>query len=171
MKIVQSGEPTGEVVSLSLLKKHVRVADDAEDYSEDDDTILSHYLATAVEWVESACSTVLLTTEFTAEGDDFILDFKGYPNPDILSIEYLDPLGVPGTVTDFEITCGRLIIPDAPEASRVTVVFKAGLGAGNIPVKLRQAVLQMAETFYDKSGDGPPEGVKAMVAHHRSFVF
>ena len=171
MKIVQSGSPAGEVVPLELLKKHVRIADDAGDYSDDDDTILTQYLAAATEWVQDVCGTILLTTEFTATGKDFCLSFEGYPNPEIQSVTYLDPLGVPGTITEFDILCNRLVVPNAPQVSAVTVAFKAGIGSGNIPIKLRQAVLQLAEVFYDKSGDGPPDSVRAMIAPHRSFAF
>lgn len=165
MKIVQSGDPVGEVVTLSLLKAHVRVLDD------DDDTILTQYLASAVDWVQDVCHTVLLTTEFTATGDSFCLSFDGYPNPEIVSISYVDTLGVPGTITDYEIKHNRLVIEDAPEVASATVVFEAGIGAGNVPEKLKIAVLQTAEYFYDHSGEAPPAGVRAMVAHHRSFAF
>ncbi|MBD0416510.1 head-tail connector protein [Oryzicola mucosus] len=171
MKIVQSGEPVGEVVSLELLRKQVRNADDAGVYTEDDDGLLQQYLDAAVEWVQDVCGQVLLRTAFKATGTDFALDFKGYPDPVVSSITYLDELGAPGTVSGFEIKDGYLIVENAPTVSAVTILFEAGLGAGNIPTKLVQAALQLAEAFYDKSGDGIPAGVKAMVAHHRSFAF
>ncbi|WLR94239.1 head-tail connector protein [Shinella zoogloeoides] len=172
MKIEQSGEPVGEVLSLALAKQHCRVR------HSDDDTILQHYLEAAVDWVERACQTVFLETEFTAKGRTFDLIFKGYPNADIQSVTYLDPVGVAGTVTDYEIRDGALYIENAPEISEATVVFKAGLGAGNIPPKLAQACLMLVASFYlhraDVTADmtgSVPMGVKAMVAMHRSFAF
>lgn len=171
MKIVQSGDPVGEVVSLEMLRKQVRNADDSGVFTDDDDALLAQYLAAAVEWVQDVCQTVLLTTEFTATGDDFCLSFKGYPNPEIVSISYVDELGVPGTITDYEIKNDRLVVESPPEVSSVTIVFKAGIGAGNVPEKLKVAALQTAEYFYDHSGEAPPAGVRAMVAHHRSFAF
>lgn len=171
MDIVQSGEPVGEVVSLDLLRKQVRNADDTGVDNPDDDALLTQYLAGAVEWVQDVCQTVLLTTEFTATGKDFCLSFKGYPNPVITSITYLDPLGAPGTITEWSIEDGRLVIEDAPYVSEATVVFTAGIGAGNVPEKLKVSVLQTAEYFYDHSGEAPPASVRAMVAAHRSFAF
>lgn len=172
MKIEQSGEPVGEVVSLDLVKQHCRIRHN------DDDVLIGHYIASAAEWVSDACQTVFLETEFTATGKGFGLSFGGYPNPVITSISYKDPLGVDGTITDFEIRDNRLYIENAPQVSSVTVVFKAGLGAGNVPAKLAQAVLMLAASFYlqrsDLTGDltnSVPYGVKAMVAHHRSFAF
>ncbi|WP_337183851.1 head-tail connector protein [Shinella sp.] len=172
MKIEQSGEPVGEVLSLALAKQHCRVR------HSDDDAVLKHYVEAAVDWVERACQTVFLETEFTVKGTDFTLSFKGYPNADIQSVTYLDPVGVPGTVTDFEIRDGALYIENAPAISEATVVFKAGLGAGNIPPKLVQACLMLVASFYlhraDVTADmtgSVPMGVKAMVAMHRSFAF
>jgi len=79
MKFVQSGDPVGEVVSLEMLRKQVRNADDSGVFTADDDALLAQYLAAAVEWVQDVCHTVLLTTEFTATGDDFCLSFRGIP--------------------------------------------------------------------------------------------
>lgn len=171
MKIVQSGDPVGEVVSLEMLRKQVRNADDSGIFTDDDDALLAQYLAAAVEWVQDVCHTVLLTTEFTATGHDFCLSFKGYPNPEIVSISYVDELGASGTVTDYQIKNDRLVVANPPAVSSVTIVFKAGLGAGNVPEKLKVAVLQTGEYFYDHSGEAPPASVRAMVAHHRSFAF
>lgn len=172
MKIEQSGEPVGEVLSLALAKQHCRVR------HSDDDVILQHYVEAAVDWVERACQTVFLETEFTATGTDFSLNFKGYPNPDIQSVTYFDPVGVSGAVTDYEIRNAALYIENSPAISEATVVFKAGLGAGNISPKLVQACLMLVASFYlhraDVTADmtgSVPMGVKAMVAMHRSFVF
>lgn len=172
MKIEQSGEPVGEVVSLDLVKQHCRIRHN------DDDDLIGHYINSAVEWVKDACQTTLLKTEFTATGKSFHLSFDGYPNPEIVSIAYVDMLGATGTITEFEICDNRLVVENAPQVSSVTVVFKAGLGAGNVPAKLAQAVLMLAASFYlqrsDLTGDltnSVPYGVKAMVAHHRSFAF
>lgn len=171
MKIVQSGNPVGEVVSLDLLRKQTRNADDTGVLNEDDDTILQQYLDAAVEWVQDACGTVLLETEFTAAGNNFCLSFNGYPNPEITSITYVDDLGAPGAITDYEISGDRLVIRNAPRVQSAKVVFRAGIGAGNVPVKLVQASLMLAEHFYDKSGEEVPAAVRAMIAHHRTFAF
>ena len=171
MKIVQSGNPVGEVVSLDLLRKQTRNADDASTYNNDDDTIIQQYLDAAVEWVQDACGTVLLETEFTATGSNFNLCFDGYPEPEIVSITYVDERGAPGTITDYGILNNRLVIGNAPRVQSATVVFTAGIGAGNVPVKLVQAVLMLAEHFYDKSGEEVPPAVKAMTAHHRTFAY
>jgi uncharacterized phiE125 gp8 family phage protein len=172
MKIEQSGEPIGEVLSLALAKQHCRVR------HSDDDTVMQHYIDAAVDWVEEACQTVLLETPFTATGDDFTLVFAGYPNPVISEITYTDVLGVPGTVTAWEIRDGRLHVEDPPEVSSVTVAFRAGIGAGNIPPKLLQAALMLTASFYLQRADlttetasSVPMGVRAMIAHHRSFAF
>lgn len=172
MKIEQSGEPIGEVLSLALAKKHCRVRHD------DDDELIAHYIDAAVEWVKDACQTVLLVTEFTATSDSFDLSFKGYPNPDISSISYVDKLGASGEIIDFDIVKGELHVEDQPEVSSVSVVFTAGLGAGNIPSKLAQAALLLTASFYLQRADLTadmtaqiPMGVRAMVAHHRSFAF
>lgn len=171
MKIVQSGPPSGEVVSLDLLKKHVRNADDHGSYNDDDDGILTQYLAAATEWVQDVCQTILLATEFEATGGNFCLSFSGYPNPEVISITYVDPLGVTGTITDFEIKDNRLVIPNAPKVASAKVVFSAGVGAGNVPEKLKQAILMLAAVFYSQGGETVPPGTRAMVAHHRSFAF
>lgn len=172
MKIVQSGEPVGEVVSLALVKQQCRV-----DFSDDDD-LIQHYIDAAAEWVKDACQTVLLETEFTATGQDFDLAFKGFPNATIVSISYVDPLGAPGVIADFEISDSRLYVPNPPAIASATVTFNAGIGVGNIPKKLVQAVLMLAASFYDQRADftkdmtsSVPFGVRAMVSHHRSFAF
>lgn len=165
MHIVQSGDPVGEVVSLDLLKQHLRV-----DHS-DDDFNLTQALDAAIEWVRDVCGTVFLETEFTATGEDFCLSFKGYPDPDILSVTYVDPDGQTGTTTSYSVQRDWLVVENAPAIRSATVVFTAGLGERNIPEKLKRAILQLAEVFYDKSGDGIPESVRAMVAHHRSFAY
>lgn len=171
MKIVQSGNPVGEVVSIELFRKQTRNADDSGVFNEDDDAILQQYLDAGIEWVEDACSTVLLTTEFTATGKGFHLSFAGFPNPEIVSVTYIDDLGVPETITDYEIRDERLYIANPPKAQSVSVIFNAGIGAGNVPAKLKQAVLMLGEHFYDKSGEAIPAAVLAMTAHHRSFAF
>lgn len=172
MKIEQSGEPVGEVVSLDLVKPHCRVR------HADDDALIEQYIAAAVEWVQDACHTVLLETEFRAQGKSFDLSFEGYPNPVVASVSYLDPLGVPGTITEFDIRDNALFIENAPQISSATVNFTAGLGAGNIPAKLAQASLMLAASFYLQRADtttdtanSVPMGVRAMVFHHRSFAF
>jgi uncharacterized phiE125 gp8 family phage protein len=172
MKIIQSGEPIGEVLPLALAKQHCRVR------HSDDDTVIQHYIAAAVDWVEEACQTVFLETPFTATGDSFELVFAGYPNSVISEITYTDPLGVAGDVTEWEIRNGELYVEDKPEVSTVSVVFKAGLGAGNIPPKLVQAALMLTASFYLQRADlttdpanSVPMGVRSMIAQHRSFVF
>lgn len=172
MKIEQSGEPVGEVVSLALVKLHCRIRHN------DDDGLIGHYIASAVEWVSDTCQTVFLETEFTATGRDFSLSFDGYPNPEITAVTYIDRLGATGTITDYEIRDNRLITVSAPQVSSATVIFKAGLGAGNVPVKLVQASLMLAASFYQQRSDltggmteSVPYGVKALVTHHRSFAF
>jgi uncharacterized phiE125 gp8 family phage protein len=172
MKIIQSGEPIGEVLPLALAKQHCRVR------HSDDDTVIQHYIAAAVDWVEEACQTVFLETPFTATGDSFELNFAGYPNPVISEITYTDLLGVAGNVTEWEIRDGELYVEDKPEVSTVSVVFKAGLGAGNIPPKLVQAALMLTASFYLQRADlttdpanSVPMGVRSMIAQHRSFVF
>lgn len=172
MKIVQSGEPIGEVLSLALAKQHCRVR------HADDDAVIAQYISAAMDWVQTACQTVLLETPFTASGDAFALDFVGYPNPVISEITYTDPLGVAGDVTEWEIRDGKLYVEDQPEVSTVSVVFNAGLGAGNIPPKLLQATLMLVASFYLQRADlttdpanSVPMGVRAMIAHHRSFAF
>lgn len=172
MHIEQSGEPVGEVVSFELVKKHCRVDPDYED-----DLILQA-LEAAIEWVQDTCSTVFLKTEFTATGQDFCLSFKGYPYPEVHSITYVDRLGVPGEITDWSISGGRLVIDHAPEVEAATVVFTAGFGAGNVPKKLIRAIMMLAAYWNGQRESGSkepmadvPMGVSAMIAHHRSPVF
>jgi uncharacterized phiE125 gp8 family phage protein len=172
MKIVQSGEPIGEVLSLALAKQHCRVR------HSDDDAVIQQYIDAAVDWVEEACQTVFLETQFTATGDGFELDFARYPNSVISTITYTDPLGVAGSVAVWEIRDGKLYVEDQPEVSTVSVVFDAGLGAGNIPPKLIQAALMLTASFYLQRADltsdpanSVPMGVRAMISHHRSFAF
>jgi hypothetical protein len=172
MKIVQSGEPIGEVLSLALAKQHCRVR------HPDDDAVIAQYIAAAVDWVEEACQTVFLETPFTAAGGSFDLDFAGYPNPVISEITYTDPLGVAGNVAEWEIRDSKLHVEDKPKISTVSVVFKAGLGAGNIPPKLLHATLMLVASFYLQRADlttnpanSVPMGVRAMIAQHRSFAF
>jgi uncharacterized phiE125 gp8 family phage protein len=172
MEIVQSGEPIGEVLSLALAKQHCRVR------HSDDDTVIQHYITAAVDWVEEACQTVFLQTQFTATGNSLELDFTGYPNPVVSEITYTDPLGVAGDVMEWEVRDGQLYVPDKPDVSTVSVVFDAGLGAGNVPPKLVQAALMLTAGFYLQRADlttdpanSVPMGVRAMIAQHRSFVF
>lgn len=172
MQIEQSGQPTGEVVSLDLAKKQCRV------YHSDDDDLIEQMLAAAIEWVEASCSTVFLTTEFTATGSSMSLSFRRFPNPEIVSISYIDRLGVSGAVTEWTIRDRCLVVDDLPEVASVQVVFKAGLGAGNVPAKLIRAILMLTSYWNRQRESGSkdpmssvPMGVSAMIAHHRSPVF
>jgi uncharacterized phiE125 gp8 family phage protein len=174
MRIEQSGDHVGEVLSLTDAKLHCR----ASDFT-DDDALIEAYVDAAVDYVQDVCQTVLLVTPFTATGSSFDMSFNGYPNPEVTSASYVDSLGVTITLAadDYEIRDGRFVLLSSADVASATLTFTAGIGAGNIPPKLAQAVRLMVAHWYanrEASGDALsplPLGVREMVALHRSFAF
>ncbi|RWR09802.1 head-tail connector protein [Paenirhodobacter populi] len=174
MNIQQAGDPIGEVLSLADAKAHCR----AQDFT-DDDSLIEDYITAASDYVQDVCQTVLLRTPFAATGSSFGLSFRGYPSPEITAVSYVDSLGVTVMLdaSQYEISDGWLTVHGASDVSNASVQFTAGLGAGNIPPKLIQAVRMMVAHWYaNREAVGEtmaqiPLGVREMVALHRSFAF
>lgn len=174
MKIEQSGEPEGEVLTLADAKAHCR----ADDFTEDD-AMIESYIEAAVDYVQSVCQTILLRTPFAATGSAFDLCFRGYPSPSIISASYVDSLGVTVSLnaSEYEISNGRFVLLVSADVASATVNFTAGIAAGNIPAKLVQAIRMMVAHWYrnheavGSAQAAVPLGVRDTVALHRSFAF
>lgn len=172
--INQSGAAIGEVIDLESVKEHLRV-----DY-ESSDTLIQRYLNGALGHLERVCNTVFLTTEFTSVSDSFTLSFAGYPNPSIISATYVDDLGATVTLTDYSIKDGAFCLEDEPTdlGGDVTIVFNAGLGAGNIPEDIILAALLLTAGAYDERNESPDYqtyalsfGYRQLIAPHRAFGY
>ncbi|WP_273688444.1 head-tail connector protein [Ketogulonicigenium vulgare] len=174
MDIQQTSEAMGVIVSLDDAKRHCR----ADDFG-DDDALISLYIDAAVDWVQSVCQTRLERAEFTAAGSCFDLDFAGYPDPEIISVGYIDDLGAAVTLdtSRYALRDGRLVVYGAENVASARVEFVAGLGPGNVPARLVQAMRMLIAHWYlnrEAVGTGMaqvPLGVRDMVATYRSFAF
>ncbi|MEO0343021.1 MAG: head-tail connector protein [Pseudomonadota bacterium] len=173
MAINQSGSPIGVFIDLATAKLHMVVE------FTDDDTIIQSYIDAAEDYLERVCGTVFRTTEFTFTGTDFNLCFENYPNAAISSVTYEDSLGATISVVDYSIVDDVLTLETTPtDVESVTVVFTAGLGAGNVPASLTTAAILIAAGMYEERAENTMAeryalsfGVKQLIAPHRVFAY
>lgn len=172
--IEQSGASVGEFIDLVTVKSHLRVDHD------DENAIIALHLLGAVKYLEMVCNTVFLTADFVSTTDTFSVCFKGYPNPVVSSVSYVDELGAVIAVTDFEIKNNSLFLPTVPSdlGGSVTVNFTAGMGAGNIPASITLACLLLVAAAYEERGENVDYptyalsfGFRQLIAPHRSFGY
>lgn len=171
MTITKTGAAVGEFIPAALAKAHGAIE------HSDDDSLLAVYTSAAQDWIERTCDVHLTRAEFTYSGQTFDLDFSGYPNPGIQSVEYADLDGATQSVAEFSISDGTLTVEDSPSAQSVTVVFDAGYTDADRPAHFVQAGLLLVAAFYaerenvaDSQIQPLPFGVKSLLAASRTFA-
>lgn len=143
-------EPTGEVISLLLVKKHLRVTWDH------DDVLIESYIDSAIDHVEQMTNRFLLTRTVrqTSESicDRYLLEAS--PVQSVTSVSVTDTDDVTTTITDFEIDGDYLVFPDTVEfpalkdsPSAVTVEYVTGYAS--VPKSVTQAIMLLVSHFYE----------------------
>lgn len=145
-----------ELITLNVVKKHLRIE---EDYT-DDDELIDLYIASAIEQVENFTerplaqqTTVYSTNAFT----DFVFERKCV-NDTIEKVEYLqEPEGessvLPATafsVTQQGVEHVKVSFKNAPQAVKVNVHVTQGYDGDNLPKVIKQAILLLVTEAYDR---------------------
>lgn len=135
------------MVSLALVKQHLRVDSTSED------TIIQHYLDTAIEYVEALTGKMLARGAATQTATGFIdgLQLLWGPDADLLTISYIDEDGNAQAVTDARILDEKVYAPEAGWPSRseltpVTLSYTAGYATE--PSRLTEAVMLLTGDYY-----------------------
>ena len=139
-------------VTLALAKQHLRILHDEED------TLISSYMAAAVAWVENYTGKFLTRKEATqveAEFGSFLTLFYG-PSPATLSIAYTDADDAGQTIPDAKIVRDRVYPgstwPTIADDTPITLTYQAGYEA--TPADLDHAVLLLVGEYYDNREAG-----------------
>ena len=156
-------------VDLALAKQHLRV-----DHS-DEDTLITQYINAAIAWVENYTGKLLTRREVTQEASCFghyVPLFYG-PDPDALSIAYVDSDEAPQTIVDAKIVRDRVYPasswPTIDENSEIVLTYTAGFES--VPADLDSAVLLLVGEFYDnrEAGEAAPAVSMAVEALCRPY--
>ena len=133
-------------IDLALAKQQCRVDGDEED------ALITAYLAAAVAWVENFTDKLLTRREVEQVEDRFHspLPLMRGPLPDEIAIEYIDADGVVQEITDASLVGPRLFYPagwpSVAPATEVTVRYTAGFV--ETPGDLDAAVLLLVGEYY-----------------------
>ena len=152
-------------VALQTLKDHLKVTDTAED------TLLSGYLAAAVEWVEDYVKRPLITRTLKLTLDSFPtsgqIELVASPVSSVSHVKYYNTAGTLTTLSsaDYWTVLNELAGPglvilkaseewpelqeDRPRAVEVTYVCGYGATVASVPNEIRQAILILAAHLWD----------------------
>lgn len=134
-------------VSLDLAKQHLRLD------TTDEDPLVGVYLAAAKAWVESYTGKALVRREVTTLRPAFAcyLGLIWGPNPQAVSVAYIDTQDQPQTIDDARVVGDRLYPPSsgwptAADDTAITLTYTAGFD--ETPGELDAAVLLLLGDFY-----------------------
>lgn len=163
MKLSQSSATFSEPLSLSDLRKHLRVEHNEED------SYLNMLIGASRAAAESLIDGIIADREFILTLDEFTneIAFPLRPvNPNSIAISYVDENGDSQTFTAFDYTSDQFktcIFPtyntDWPKTeagfNKVTITFSAGFVGhyGSMPQDVKHAMLMIAGTLYDQRED------------------
>ena len=165
---------TPGVLSLDLVKAHLRVTHD------DEDALISQYLAAAIASVEKLTGKLLTRRTVTQDASCFgrFMPLHWGPNPASLTIEYLDGAMVEQTIADARIARGR-VYPAAswPSAVDGSVLLTYTAGFATVPDDLIAAVLLLTghmwinrEAVTDRPAHEVPLAVESLTHPYRSVL-
>lgn len=157
-------EPSEEPVTLAQAKQQLKL----EEITDEDD-LLSALITAAREYGELVTRRTFVTSTWTMTLDDFpyvhrAIELRMPPLASVTSITYIDTNGDSQTLAastydvDTSSVPGRVVLKPSeswPEteylrANAVTIVYVAGYGdAGDVPQRLRQAVLLLAAHWFN----------------------
>jgi len=149
-------EEIDELISLEMVKKHLRIEPDYEA----DDELIQMYIDSAIEQVENFTERplALQTTVYTdSKFNDFVFERKAL-NDAIEKIEYWavdegESSILPGTsfsVAKQGSETFRVSFKEKPEAVKVQISIKQGYDAGSLPKVIKQAVFLLVTEAYDR---------------------
>ncbi len=142
MQVKKTSSQSALAVSLSEAKDHLRVEQDDTDF----DTDIEALILAAQDYVESETHQTVITSTFEATYNGFPvgpLYVPGWPITSVISITYLDELGNPAGVDEFQVdlTQSPVMVCPMPGAEwpvtqegslrPVTVQFQAGYGSSD----------------------------------------
>ena len=148
--------PALEPVTLAEMKAHLNLT------TTDDDDLVTVKIAAARRYIEEATGLRFISTTLELTADTFpggILTIPAGPVQSETSGKYADADGVEQTFADYsaDVATGRIKPGDdgwpstADTLAAVRVRFVAGFGAtaADVPAALREAVMQLAATWYE----------------------
>jgi uncharacterized phiE125 gp8 family phage protein len=172
--------PAAEPVTLAEAKRHLRVD------TNDEDSLISHYITTAREWCEDYLDRALVTQQLLMRLDAFPDEIE-LPRPPMatagtataVSITYTtgDSLAT-ATLATTEYRVDRDATPGVIrnvyngswpshllDQNSVSVTWWAGYGsAASVPHRVQTAILMCVHELYEKRGDGHmPEAAKRLL--------
>src|SRR5690606_18252340 len=153
-EVIKAG--TDDIISLNMVKKHLRIE---PDYT-DDDELIQLYIESAIEQVENFTERplALQTTIYTdTKFNDFVFERKAL-NDAVEKIEYWatsegESSELPGTsysVTKQGTETFKVSFKEKPEAVKVQVFIKQGYTANDLPKVIKQAVFLLVTEAYDR---------------------
>lgn len=149
-------EEIGDIVSLEMVKKHLRIEPDYEE----DDELIKIYIESAIEQIENFTERPLSlqTTVYTgSKFNDFLFERKAL-NDKIEKIEYwaVDE-GESSILPDTSFSVSkqgsetfRVSFKEKPEAVKVQVSIKQGYDASSLPMVFKQAIFLLVTEAYDR---------------------
>lgn len=134
-------------VDLALAKQHARVDGDEEN------TLVSAYLAAAIAWVENHTGKKLVRGPVTQQEASFAryLPLIWGPNPEDVAVSYTDDVGAAQEISDARLVRDRLYSPAAgwpSAASDTPVIITYTAGFTETPADLDAAVLLLVGHWY-----------------------
>lgn len=174
MTYILTGPASGEPLSLTEAKTHLRVE------TNDEDTLISDLIAAARAHLEAVTGLVLLTQQFRLALDEWpeagVIQITRTPVQTIDVMVIYDELGDPQAlalqdmVLDGRARPARLHLAQTPRPGRdlngIEIEFTAGFGlAEDVPVALRQAMLSHIAHMYEFRGVVEPDMQPAGIPH------
>lgn len=167
-------DPAVPTLSLALVKEHLRVD------GTDEDSLIMGYLAAAKAWVENYTGRKLSRGTATQEVETLsgAIRLNWGPNPQGVSVEYIDTFGTVQTFTDVTVGMGRAFGTWPAMQAGTSAVLSYTAGYSDIPSDLVSAVLFMVGHLHanrEAVGNGQnikavPFGIEALCQPHRSFL-
>lgn len=148
---------TGDMISLDMVKKHLRIE---PDYTDDDELIMM-YTQSAIEQVINFTERPLSlqTAVYTTNGfSDFVFERKSL-NDKIEKVEYWatttegESSVLPSTsysVAQQGTETFRVTFKEKPEAVKVAIHIQQGYTAQQVPTVIKQAILLLVTEAYDR---------------------
>ena len=157
VKAVVVGGAAAPAVALALAKEHLAVLHTRTDVK------IANNIDAAEEYLEDEFDMAISekSYELVLGGFAPCVELLPYNATAIESVKYVDALGVTQTLdaAKYRLDIGKpgvVVFNDMPEVAdggTVTIRFKAGWAAADIPKKIQQAILMLVSTFYDNDSD------------------
>lgn len=157
VKAVVVGGAADPAVALALAKEQLAVIHDRTNAK------IANCVDAAEEYLEDELDMAISEKiyELVLGGFAPCVELLPYNATEIESVKYTDALGVEQTLdaSAYRLDVGKpsMVLfnemPEVADGGTVTIRFKAGWAAADIPKKIQRAILMLVSTFYDNDSD------------------